>query len=66
MSSLAPMSGGSGLGNTSGTGEVLAATMAKKQQKMEGAAAMQLLETAGQVATPKPMGASGGHINVMV
>lgn len=64
--SLSPVSGGGAPLNTSGTGEVLSAVMAKNQQQKEGAQAMQLLQSAGQVAAPKPVGNAGHNINVMV
>jgi hypothetical protein len=64
--SLAPLSSPSVPSNVGPSSELRAATLAKDQQKMEGAAAMALLETAGQTAGPKPMGNAGHHINVSV
>ncbi|MFT5163577.1 MAG: hypothetical protein ACI9FJ_002173 [Alteromonadaceae bacterium] len=65
--SLAPLSSPSAPANADPGGEVISASLAKKQQVMEGKQAMQLLQTAGQVATPKPpSGASGHNVNVVV
>ncbi len=63
---LAPLSSPSAPANVDPSGEAISASLAKKQQVMEGKAAMQLLQTAGQVATPKPpSGASGHNINIV-
>ena len=62
--SLAPMSSSATSVNPESATELRVAVMAKNQQKAEGAAAMQLLETAGQAA-PKPVGNAGHNINVM-
>ncbi|MFT4924289.1 MAG: hypothetical protein ACI8WB_000367 [Phenylobacterium sp.] len=65
--SLAPLSSPGASGNVDPSSEVRAATLAKTQQVQEGKAAVQLLETAGQVATPRPpTGASGHNINIAV
>ena len=63
--SVSPMSAPSAPANVEPSGEILAASMAKKQQQMEGQAAIQLLQTAGQVAPP-PSGSSGHNVNIMV
>jgi beta-lactam-binding protein with PASTA domain len=65
--SLAPLSSPSVTPNADPAGEVISASLAKKQQVMEGKAAVELLQSAGQVAAPKvPSGASGHNVNIVV
>lgn len=64
--SISPMSSSSVPAGTDPNSEVRAAKMAKDQQKAEGAAALQMIQSAGNVAPPPPTGAAGGNINVMV
>ena len=64
--SISPMSSASIPAGTDPNSEVRAAKMAKDQQKMEGAQALSMIQSAGSVAPPPPTGAAGGNVNVMV
>lgn len=64
--SISPLSGGAVPAGTDPNSEVRAAKMAKDQQKMEGAQALSMIQSAGSAAPPPPTGAAGGNINIMV
>ena len=64
--SISPMSGASVPAGTDPNSEVRVAKMAKEQQKMEGAQALSMIQSAGEAAPPPPTGAAGGNINIMV
>ena len=63
--SISPMSSPGVPAGTDASSELRAAKLAKDQQKMEGAQAIQMIQSASMTPAA-PTGAAGGNINIMV
>ena len=62
---ISPMSSPTVPATADASTELRAAKLAKDQQQMEGAQAIQMIQ-ATQMTPPAPTGAAGGNINIMV